>query len=73
MLIKADAGDKVTPDFEIPVTDKVILADTESSKMDSVIGRVNVVTSELKLITSMSIIPIQMYIITSLIILCVLR
>ena len=59
MLIKADAGDKVTPDSEVSGNDKVTFADSDSSKMDSVIGRVNVVTLELKLITSMPIIPIQ--------------
>lgn len=57
MLINADAGDKVTPDSGFPGNDKVRLADSDSSKMDSVIGRVNVVMLELKVISSMSIIP----------------
>ena len=59
MFIKADAGDRVTPGSWFPGNDKVSLADSDSSKMDSVIGRVNVVTLELKVITSTSMIPIE--------------
>lgn len=57
MLIKADAGDNITPGSGIPGSDKVTIADFDSSKMDSVISRVNMVTLELKMIVSMSMVP----------------
>ena len=61
MLIEADEGDKVTPGNGVPGNDKVTLADSESSKMDSVIaiGRVNVFRVGPKVITNMSIVPIR--------------
>ena len=57
MLIKAEAGDKVTPGSGVPENDKVILADSDSSKTDSIVRRLNVVTFELKVISSLSRVP----------------
>ena len=57
MLIKADAGDNITPGTGVPGNDKVTIADFDSSKMESVVGRVNIVTLELKMIAIVSIIP----------------
>ena len=60
MLIKADPGNKATLGTGVPENDKFTLADSDSSKMDSAIERVNVLTVELKVVTHSSMSPIEL-------------